>query len=168
MKTPLCTFCLKSGILCPKCQEKVEKGEVSELDIKIAKELLELESRFPALKDVEFKKSIEIGPLIIILVGEKDVSSVIGPNGKIVKILSGKLNKKIRVVGFSSDIRKTIQDLLAPAEVLGVNIVWLPDGSYEKKVRVRRSDVKRLPADVKTLENAIQCLLNERFRIVLE
>ncbi len=168
MKTPLCTFCLKSGILCPKCQEKVEKGEVSELDIKIAKELLELEPRFPALKDVEFKKSIEIGPLIIILVGEKDVSSVIGPNGKIVKILSGKLNKKIRVVGSSPDIRKTIQDLLAPAEVLGVNIVWLPDGSYEKKVRVRRSDVKRLPADVKTLENAIRCLLNERFRIVLE
>ena len=40
--------------------------------------------------------------------------------------------------------------------------------SYEKKVRVRRLDVKRLPADIETLENAIQCLLNERFRIVLE
>ena len=168
MKTPLCTFCLKSGILCPKCQEKVEKGEVSELDIQIAKELLELETRFPTLKDAELKKCVEIGPLVIILVGEKDVSSVIGPSGKIVKLLSKKLNKKIRIVGESTDIRKSIQDLLAPAEVLGVNIVWLPDGSYEKKIRVRRSDAKKLPTNIETLEEAIRCLLNERFRIVME
>ena len=40
MKMDLCSFCLKSGILCQKCSAKVKAGEITDLDLRIARLLL--------------------------------------------------------------------------------------------------------------------------------
>jgi hypothetical protein len=39
---------LKSGILCPKCSEKVKSGEITDSDLKIARVLLSLEESYPS------------------------------------------------------------------------------------------------------------------------
>nr|MDO8077818.1 hypothetical protein [Candidatus Freyarchaeota archaeon] len=165
---PICSFCLKSGIYCSTCREKIEKGEVTPLDLEIAKQLLELENRFPNLKDAEFRRSVETNNLVIIVVGPGDISHFIGPKGKIVKILSDRLKKKVRVIEGDSSTKKTIEDILSPVSVLGVNTIWLPDGTLEKKVRIRRSDIRRLPTSVSTLEEVVHKLTNEKVRIVFE
>ncbi len=168
MKVPICSFCLKSGMYCSTCREKIERGEVSPLDLEVAKHLLELESRFPNLKDAEFRGAFESNSLIIIVVGPGDISNFIGPKGKIVKVLSDALKRKVRVIEGSSSTKKTIEDILSPVGVLGVNTIWLPDGSLEKKVRVKGSDSKRLPTSVSNLENIVYKLTNEKIRIVFE
>jgi len=168
LKVPICSFCLKSGIYCSTCREKIEKGEVTPLDLEIAKQLLELENRFPNLKDAEFRRSVETNNLVIIVVGPGDISHFIGPKGKIVKILSDRLKKKIRVIEGDSSTKKTIEDILSPVSVLGVNTIWLPDGTLEKKVRIRKSDIRRLPTSVSTLEEVVHKLTNEKVRIVFE
>ncbi|MEX2707199.1 MAG: transcription elongation factor NusA [Candidatus Freyrarchaeum guaymaensis] len=165
---PICSFCLKSGIYCSTCREKIEKGEVTPLDLEIAKQLLELENRFPNLKEAEFRRSVETNNLVIIVVGPGDISHFIGPKGKIVKILSDRLKKKIRVIEGDSSTKKTIEDILSPVSVLGVNTIWLPDGTLEKKVRIRKSDIRRLPTSVSTLEEVVHKLTNEKVRIVFE
>ena len=138
------------------------------LDLEIAKQLLELENRFPNLKDAEFRGSVETNNLVIIVVGPGDISHFIGPKGKIVKILSDRLKKKVRVIEGDSSTKKTIEDILSPVSVLGVNTIWLPDGTLEKKVRIRRSDIRRLPTSVSTLEEVVHKLTNEKVRIVFE
>ncbi len=168
MKTPICTFCLKSGVLCSRCQEKVEKEEVSELDIKVAKHLVELEEHFSSLKDVKFVKAVESNNLVVIVVGEGDIPSLIGPKGKIIKRLSDELGKKIRVIEETASLKKIIEDIIAPVSLLGVNTIWLPDGSNEKKVRVRQSESKKLPASTKILEKLIYDLTGEKVRFVFE
>jgi len=168
LKVPICSFCLKSGIYCSTCREKIEKGEVTPLDLEIAKQLLELENRFPNLKEAEFRRSVETNNLVIIVVGPGDISHFIGPKGKIVKILSDRLKKKIRVIEGDSSTKKTIEDILSPVSVLGVNTIWLPDGTLEKKVRIRKSDIRRLPTSVSTLEEVVHKLTNEKVRIVFE
>lgn len=169
MKTPICTFCLKSGVLCSRCQEKIEKGEVSDLDIKVAKRLVELEERFSSLKDVKFVKAVESNNLIVIVVGEGDTPNLVGPKGRVIKSLSEELgNKKIRIVEEASPLKKTIEDIISPASLLGVNTVWLPDGSNEKKVRIRQSESKKLPAPTQVLEKLIYDLTGERVRFVFE
>nr|HDO80655.1 transcription elongation factor NusA [Candidatus Bathyarchaeota archaeon] len=168
MKTPICTFCLKSGVLCSRCQEKVDSGEVSELDIKIARYLTELEERFSSLKDVKFVKAIESNNLVIIVVGQGDIPNLIGPKGRIIKSLSDELGRKVRVIEESSSLKKIIEDIIAPASLLGVNTVWLPDGTNEKKIRVRQSDSKRLPASTRVLETVINQLTGEKVRFVFE
>lgn len=138
------------------------------LDLEIAKQLLELENRFPNLKDAEFRRSVETNNLVIIVVGPGDISHFIGPKGKIVKILSDRLKKKVRVIEGDSSTKKTIEDILSPVSVLGVNTIWLPDGTLEKKVRIRKSDIRRLPTSVSTLEEVVHKLTNEKVRIVFE
>ncbi|OYT53080.1 hypothetical protein B6U66_00205 [Candidatus Bathyarchaeota archaeon ex4484_135] len=44
---------MRTGVLCPRCEEKVKKGEVSPSYMEIAKLLLELESKgFSALEEI--------------------------------------------------------------------------------------------------------------------
>jgi len=59
VKTILDAFCIKSGILCRKCQEKIEKGQITDLDLKIIRLLSDLEKENPTLQDVTYHKSVE-------------------------------------------------------------------------------------------------------------
>ncbi len=146
----------------------MEKGEVSELDVKVIKELIELEKEFPELKDVEFKKSLEVGPLLVIMFSEHSLTKLSSVKRAIAKKLSNVFKKKIRLIESTKDIRRVAEELLAPAQVLGVNTIWLPDGTYEKKVRVERTNRRRLPADPRTLEEILRTISNEPIRIVFE
>ena len=115
MKTPFCIFCLKSGILCSRCQEKVDKGLFSELDIKVCKKFLELEERFQELKEVEFIKALKIKGLTIILVKV--------PRGfpkrvwfEISRILRREFGS-VRIIEKGYDIKSMIEQLLAPVKI---------------------------------------------------
>lgn len=168
VKTPVCTFCLQTGLLCPSCQEKLDKGEISELDVQIAKELLELERQFIALKTVTLNRIVHTNGLAILLVNRGDIPKVIGPKGKIVRHLEGKFNRRIRVIETASSTKKIIQDILAPFQIMGVNKVFLPTGETERKIRVKKARSQRLSVDIKTLEEAILHLTKQKVRIVFE
>ena len=167
MKGPFCNFCLQTGILCGKCQSLIDSGELTNVDITVAMELNKLEQKYNELKDVTFFRAVEVGSLIVVLVGESDLPVILGHRGKIIKELEQNLKKKIRVLETSSSTGKMVEDLLAPAEIAGINTIWLPDGTKVKKVRVR-GQPRKLPASVDTLEDVVQKLTNEPIRIVFE
>jgi transcription antitermination factor NusA-like protein len=168
MKMPICTIDIKSGFLCSRCQDKLDKGLITQLDIDIAKELLSLEDKLPSLKEVEFRRAVDAGSMVIVIVGQGNSSEVLGSKIKVVKELEKRLNRKFRVVEENSNIRRTIEDMVTPAALLGINTLWLPDGSLEKKVRLSQSDSKKLPADVQVIEETIKALTGEKIRIVFE
>jgi transcription antitermination factor NusA-like protein len=168
MKTPICTIDLKSGFLCSRCQDKLEKGLITQLDIDIAKELLSQEDKAPGLKEVEFKRAVDTGSMVIIIIGPGNTPEALGSKGKVVKELEKRFNKRFRVIEENSNIRKTIEDMVTPAALLGINTLWLPDGSLEKKVRIRIDDSKKLPTEIRVLEEAVKSLTGERIRIVFE
>ena len=168
MKTPICSIDLKSGFLCARCQEKLDKGLVTQLDIDMAKELLSLEDKTPGLKEVEFKRAVDTGSMIVVVVGQGNLPITLESKGKIVKELEKRFSKKIRVLEENSNIRRTIEDLVTPATLLGINTLWLPDGSLEKKVRLRLNDPRRLPTDIRVIEETVKSLTGERIRIVFE
>jgi len=134
VKTELCQFCLRSGILCSKCRRKVESGKVSQLDIEIGRFLLSLEGEYPSLQDVFFHKSIESGDVLAIFVGRGDIPRILSYGGKIIKALEQKTGKIVRVLEYQSDERKFLEDLFAPMDILTINHIWLPDGTTETRV----------------------------------
>ncbi len=138
MKAELCQFCLRSGILCSKCREKVRKGVVSETDLRVARLLVSIEDKYPSLQDVYFYKAVEADNVLAILVGKGDVPRLLGYGGKITKFLSQKTGKKIRILEYDSDERKFLEDLFAPLDILTINKIWLPDGTTETRVILRR------------------------------
>jgi transcription antitermination factor NusA-like protein len=152
MKTELCSFCLKSGILCQKCSAKVKSGEISQLDLKIARLLLSLEEKYPSLQNVCFYKAIEVEKTLAIIVGHGDVPRLLGYSGKIIKALSDETCKNVRVLEYGVDDRKFLEDLFIPFSILTINTIWLPDGTTETRVILKRKRGSQLPFDLKALK----------------
>ena len=156
MKTVLCNFCLKSGILCPKCQAKIKSGEVDEVDLRVARSLLSLEKTYPSLQDVYFHKAVEVNDLLVVIVERGDMSRLLGHRGKIVRTLGEETGKKIRVLEHGVDYRKFLEDLFAPLSILTINTIWLPDGTTETRVILRRRGRRSPPIKVDALKEIAQ------------
>ncbi|MGD2247071.1 MAG: transcription elongation factor NusA [Candidatus Methanofastidiosia archaeon] len=167
MKAPICDVCLKSGILCLGCEEKLKKGTITELDVKISKLLYQLEKE-NHIRDITFVKAVESKSLIVIIVGEGEIGNLIGKGGKTVKFLQRSVRKKIRIIEDTDDFKKIIQDLLHPARVLGINILYLPSDEKKYKVRVPKEDERRIPTSVKSAEEILSKLVNLPIEIAFE
>jgi len=152
MKTELCSFCLKSGILCQKCSAKVKSGEVSQIDLKIARLLLSLEEKYPSLQSLCFYKAIQVEKTLAIVVGQGDMPRLLGYSGKIIKALSDETGKNVRVLEYGVDDRKFLEDLFIPFSILTINTIWLPDGTTETRVILKRKRGSQLPFDLKALK----------------
>jgi transcription antitermination factor NusA-like protein len=165
MKTELCSFCLKSGMLCQKCSTKVKVGEISELDLKIARLLLSLEEKYPSLQNISFFKAFDVGRTVAIVVGHGDVPRLLSYGGKIVKAISEKSGKSIRILEQGVDDRKFLEDLFMPLNILTINTIWLPDGTTETRVILKRKRGMQLPFDLKAIKEIAEKVRKITLRI---
>ncbi|WP_048151265.1 KH domain-containing protein [Palaeococcus ferrophilus] len=163
MKAPICEVCLKTDdILCPADEKKLQDGVISELDVKVARLLY----RMIGDAEVEFKKAVEAGDLVVLIVGIGQAALVIGKGGKNVKTLMRELGKRVRVIEDTEDVKKLATDLLLPARVFGVNVVFRPGGGQYYKVLVPRMDRGKLPAPPEVLEDIITKITGKESKIV--
>jgi len=140
----------------------------SEYEIKVMEALLDLEEgQFKELKDATYYKAIRSGNLLILLV-ESPPSIDSSKWIKIAKALQDKLRVKVRIVEKSSSIKNSAVQLLSPARVLGVNTVWLPDGSVQYVIRVAKNEKRLLPAGADELENALSKIHDTKVKIRVE
>jgi transcription antitermination factor NusA-like protein len=169
VKSPLCEICLKNyPLICGNCQEKIDEGEITELGVKIARSLTNLEDLFPSIKNVTFKRVIEIEGVIIVIVAKGDVRRIIGSSRRVLRQLEEDLNAKIRIVEESRNPQDILRDLIRPVRILGVNTIWLPDNSFERIVRISERERDNIPLTLTQLENAIYEMTNERIRITFD
>lgn len=161
----ICHFCLKSGILCHKCREKVRLGEVSELDLEVARLLLSLETTYPPLQEVYFYNAVEANGVLALIVGRGDVARLLSYGGKIVKALGKKLEKTVRVLEHGVDERKFLEDLFAPLSIITINRIWLPDGSTETRVILRKRGRRPPPININALKAIAQQVRGMTLRV---
>jgi transcription antitermination factor NusA-like protein len=165
VKTELCSFCLKSGILCQKCLAKVKSGEITELDLKIARLLLALEEKYPSLQNVYFHKAVDADRTLAVIVGPGDVPRLLGYGGKIIKALGEEVGRSIRVLEYGVDDRKFLEDLFAPLSIVTINTIWLPDGTTETRVILKKRRGSQPPFDVKALKEIARKVRNITLRV---
>jgi transcription antitermination factor NusA-like protein len=168
VKTILDAFCIKSGILCRKCQEKIEKGQITDLDLKIIRLLSDLEKENPALQDVTYHKAVEADGNLAILVDRRDMSKMLAGGAKIVHIISDSLGKTVKIVGYGGDDRKFLEDLFSPLSILTLNTIWIPDGSTETKVILTGRQPRRMPVDLEIVKKLAKQLHDMTLRIEFE
>jgi transcription antitermination factor NusA-like protein len=152
-------------MLCQKCLAKVKSGEISELDLKIARILMSLEEKYPVLQNLYFHKAIDADGTLAIVVGPGDVPRLLGYGGKIVRAIGDETGKNIRVLEYGVDDRKFLEDLFAPISIMTINTIWLPDGSMETRVILRRRRVTHPSFDVKALKEIASRVRNMTLRI---
>ncbi|MGZ7069839.1 MAG: KH domain-containing protein [Methanobacterium sp.] len=163
MVLPVCDVCLKSGMLCQGCENKLKSGEITQLDLDIAKLLFKLGDG-----KIGFKKTIEIGDVVIIVTEKDQVGKIIGKSGKIVRAISKKIGRKIRVIGEGSDFTEVAADLVAPARISGINIVYGIDGKERYKIRIMKEDARRLPTKLDVLNDIMNQLTDKKTFIVVD
>jgi transcription antitermination factor NusA-like protein len=168
VKTILDAFCVKSGILCRKCQEKIEKGQITDLDLKIIRLLTELERENPALQDVTYHKAVEAENNAVILVDRRDMGKILSGGAKTVHAISDSLGKKVKILSYGGDDRQFLEDLLSPLSILTLNTIWIPDGSTETKVIISGRQPRRMPVDLEMAKGLAKQLRSMSLRIEFE
>jgi transcription antitermination factor NusA-like protein len=168
VKTILDAFCVKSGILCRRCEEKLEKGLVTELDLKVIQKMVELEKENPVLQDVTYHKAIEADEMLAVLVDKKDMPRLLGGGAKIVKDLGETFGKRVKLISYGGDDREFLEDLFSPLSILTINTVWIPDGSTETKVILTGRKPKKMPVDVEKVQKIAHELKGMALRVEFE
>lgn len=159
---------MKSGILCRRCEEKVEKGLVTELDLKVIQRIVELEKDNPILQDVTYHRSVEADGVMAVLVDKKDMPKLLGGGAKIVKDLGETFGKRVKLISYGGDDRDFLEDLFSPLSILTINTVWIPDGTQETKVILTGREPRRMPVDLEKVRKIAQELKGMTLRVEFE
>jgi transcription antitermination factor NusA-like protein len=146
----LCEFCLKSGMLCSKCQRKVESGEVSEKYMEVAKALLGMENENQFLQKVRLDNVLDAGGFLVLVVGKGDAAKF-NAEPRLIRDIGDRFNKRVLVIESGTKDRQFLEELFANQHIVTINIIWLPDGTTETRVVLqgrgsRRLSKKRLQA----------------------
>ncbi len=164
---PACLTCLNSGFLCNSCQKKLDDGVLTEFELDLAKNLIELEEnhqdKFGFLREVSFFKAIDYEDVVIMVVESKDKL-------RITKELQDWIKKeyeieKLILVEKTKKVRSVAESLIAPSKVLSQNEIFLATGDIEFKVIIRKSDKDKILFTKKELEDLILELTGNETRI---
>jgi len=151
VQTQLCEFCLRSGMLCSKCQEKIRSGAVTDIYMRVAQFLLDIENQYPLLQKARLENVVEAGGFLVLVVGRGDRSKFMSYGGKLTRAVGDEFRKRVLVLESGVNDRRFLEDLFANQRIVTINIIWLPDGSTETRVvlrgrRSRRLSKKRIQA----------------------
>jgi hypothetical protein len=157
--------------LCESCQERLEKGALTDLDIDIAELLLEVEEADPKnshLAEASFYKSIELDKQVILVIG-KGETEVFKPYIK-------RLQKELKLPRLefiekgkgTENFKSIINDFVQPGKLLSVNTVFLPTGDTEYKAKVTLKESDRFTLSKNNIEKIIKELTDKIVRIEVE
>ena len=165
MQIQLCEFCLKSGMLCSKCQTKVNSGEVSKQYMDVAKKLLSMENQYQILQKVRLDNVIDVGGFLVLVVG-KGGNARLNSYPKLTRDLGNVFNKRVLVIESEVKDRKFLEDLFASQHIMTINIIWLPDGSTETRVVLQGRGARKLSKKrLKALINVAKEVRNMDLRV---
>jgi transcription antitermination factor NusA-like protein len=135
LKTPICSFDAKSGVLCRTCEAKLKLGNITQDDIDAAKKLIGLADRNQEINKFTLIHGIRVnGDFVLVLRGH-DVSVLRGDQELINKI-EREMGQKVWFVESEASDRRFIESLFHPIKVLSVNFFWLPEANKLTKVIV--------------------------------
>ncbi len=164
---PACTTCVNSGFLCASCQTKLDEGDLTEFELDLAKDLLELENSDPEkygyLKDVSFFKAIDFEDVVILEVGNKDKLRI---TPELLKWIRQTYEiEKIILIEKTKRPRPVVEDLIAPSKLLSLNEIFLATGDIEFKAVIRADDKEKILFTSEELEELINELTGTITRI---
>jgi hypothetical protein len=158
--------CINSGFLCTNCQARLDTGEISEFEIDLAKDLLNLEEeneKFAFLKDISFYKAIDFEDVVILVVGRKDKLIItpelidwIKETYEIDEIILVQNTKKPRIV---------VEALINPHKLVSLNEIFLATGDVQFRAVLWKDDKEKILFTKEELEDLIHELTGNVTRV---
>ncbi|MFX1395754.1 MAG: hypothetical protein ACFFAS_01795 [Promethearchaeota archaeon] len=164
---PACKACISSEFLCKSCQKNLDSGELTEFEIDLAKELIQLEEeepqKFGFLKDISFYKAIDYEDVVIIVIGKKDKIKITKDLINLIK--SAYEIDKIILIEKTNKPRPIVDNLIAPSKLVSLNEIFLATGDIEFKAVISKEDKDNILFTKEELEELILELTGTTTRI---
>ena len=139
MKTPICSFDAKSGVLCRKCEAKLKSGSITQDDVEAATKLVGLADRNQEINKFTLIRGTRVHGDFVLVFRGSDVSVLRGSEELASKI-EKQIGQKVWFVETEASDRRFIESLFHPLKVLSVNFFWLPEANKLTKVIIADDD----------------------------
>ncbi|MFX1309212.1 MAG: hypothetical protein ACFFB6_09575 [Promethearchaeota archaeon] len=158
--------CINSGFLCTNCQTRLDAGEITEFEIDLAKDLLQLEEQeeqFSFLRDVSFYKAIDYEDLVILVVGKNDKLKITPE--LITWIKETYEIDEIIFIEKTNKPRPVVEALIAPSKLVSLNEIFLATGDVQFRAVLWEDDREKLLFTKEELEELIYELTGNIIRV---
>ncbi|MEJ2296828.1 MAG: hypothetical protein P8Y23_18940 [Candidatus Lokiarchaeota archaeon] len=162
-KLPACTTCVQTGFLCTNCQDNLDNGVITQFELDLAKDLIDLEEKFSYLKEVSFFKAIDFEDVVILVVGKKDKLRITDELKDWIKE-TYEIDKLILIENTKKP-RSVIEALIAPYKILSLNEIFLATGDIQFKAILFKKDQDKILFTKEELEDLILELTGNITRI---
>ncbi len=159
VRIPLDKICVRTGVLCPSCQAKIDRGLYEEWEVRVMRALLEAEEELGPL-DLEYVKSLRVGRTLVVVVRLGGRGLPVGLEEALLRHLEGLGVSRVQVVAEWRGPEELVKNALAPARVLMVNRYYSPDGTVFLVAHVPRSDLDKLAGRIEVARS----LLRSKYR----
>lgn len=138
MKTPLCKICQITGVLCPSCERKIEKGEVSPLDVKVSIFLGRRTKDIRELDEVSLLKVVSVDNSLVLLFRRGDSQKFLRYAKDVIREMEKEFRMRVIAIDYHPNLKEFIENVFHPIPIATINIIWLPDGTKETRVILER------------------------------
>jgi hypothetical protein len=159
MRLPVCNFDLESDMLCPNCQARLDRGEITQFDIEFSKWMLDREKEYPNLENLTLLKAAKTETRLILVVKKKNKELLFSEEALISR-LTEQFGELIVLEG-PAKLRTVVREFIFPAIEVGVNNLYSPDGTKESIVMLREEDRERIKYSKDDLRSIISAIMGE-------
>jgi transcription antitermination factor NusA-like protein len=133
VKSLICSFDAKSGVLCSKCEAKLRSGSLTSQDVEASIKLTRLAERSPEISKFTLTKAAQADGDLVLVLRSSDVNAI-RSNPAISEKIENEFQRRVWFVESEASDRSFVESLFYPVRVVTVNLFWLPDGSKMTKI----------------------------------
>jgi len=137
LKTPICSFDAKTGILCSKCESKFKNGHLSVGDIEASMKLTELADKKSIIDKFTLVGAHKIDEDLILILPTSDIS-ILRSHTELLNYIKNEFNNGVWFIESGATERRFIENLIFPVKIISINLVWLPDGNKLTKIIISK------------------------------
>ena len=166
MKTPICAFDAKTGILCAKCETKLRLGHLKQTDVEGAIKITKLAEHNQDINKFTMVGAAKVDGDFVLILRSSDIS-VLRANTMLLTKFENEFQSKVWFVEAEANDKRFIENLFFPLRVLTVNLIWLPDGnkltrviiagksnSSESKITIEK--IKKIAKEIRNIELLVE------------
>jgi transcription antitermination factor NusA-like protein len=158
LKTPICSFDAKSGVLCRKCEAKLKSGSITQDDVEAATKLISLADHNQEINKFTLVRGTRVQGDFVLVFRGSDVSVLRG-KVELASKIEKQMGQKVWFVESESSDRRFMESLFHPLKVLSVNFFWLPEANKLTKVIIA-DDAKNAPINIEKVQKIAKAIRN--------
>jgi transcription antitermination factor NusA-like protein len=159
LKTPICSFDAKTGTLCSKCEDKLQSGHLTQVDVDCAMKLTKIAERDQQIDKFTLVNAYQVNGDIILVLRRSDLSAL-RSNVELARKIQAQFQSKVWFVEAEATDKRFLENLFFPVRILTINLIWLPDGNKLTKVIVAPHDMRSSNIDVEGIQKITKRVRN--------